>query len=188
MLIIPTNRELTFSIQTGVHSVTWEFSTCNKCLDVPEGHNSKMKVGKCSSSIQLYLGHGIIITPMKNLTKYVSMLVRQAPIESRFQSKINDNLNAEIARGAVATIQEAAEWLTYTYFFIRARLNPMVYGIDYKEARSDPTLSGYLENLCSRAAQKLDSNQMIRFDMSKCSQPITFHPCLVNQISNRCTF
>lgn len=68
---------------------------------------------------KICLGHGIIITPLKTLNKYVSMLVRQAPIESRFQSKIYDNLNAEIARGTVSTVQEAVEWLRYTYFFIR---------------------------------------------------------------------
>jgi replicative superfamily II helicase len=93
------------------------------------------------------------------------MLIRQAPIESRFQSKICDNLNAEIARGTVSTIAEAVEWLTYTYFFIRARLNPLAYGIDYKEVRTDPTLSAYLQDLCFRTAQRIDQNQMIRFDM-----------------------
>lgn len=109
-------------------------------------------------------GHGIIITPLKSLYKYVSMLIRQAPIESRFQSKILDNLNAEIARGTVTTIAEAAEWLRYTYFFIRARLNPMCYGINYHELRADPMLEMYLKDLCTDAAQRLDSRQMIRFD------------------------
>lgn len=110
-------------------------------------------------------GHGIIITPLKTLNKYVSMLVRQAPIESRFQSKIHDNLNAEIARGTVTTIAEAIEWLRYTYFFLRARINPMCYGISYQELRTNPSLDAYLEDLCFSAAQKLDNNQMIRFDI-----------------------
>ncbi|KAI6206534.1 hypothetical protein M3Y94_00923100 [Aphelenchoides besseyi] len=81
-------------------------------------------------------GHGIIITAMRNLQKYVSMLVRQAPIESKFQTKIFDNLNAEIARGSVTTLSDATEWLRYSYFYVRARKNPLVYGIDYQENAS----------------------------------------------------
>ena len=72
---------------------------------------------------------------MRNLQKYISMLVRQAPIESQFQRKIHDNLNAEIARGTVALLTDAIGWLRYTYFYVRAQKNPLVYGIDYSEVR-----------------------------------------------------
>ncbi|KAH7696485.1 Protein Y54E2A.4, partial [Aphelenchoides avenae] len=43
-------------------------------------------------------GHGVIITTLAKIPKYVGMLIRQTPIESQFQSRIHDNLNAEIAR------------------------------------------------------------------------------------------
>ncbi|KAI6180712.1 hypothetical protein M3Y98_00750700 [Aphelenchoides besseyi] len=109
-------------------------------------------------------GHGIIITAMRNLHKYVSMLIRQAPIESKFQTKIFDNLNAEIARGSVTTLSDAIEWLRYSYFYVRARKNPLVYGIDYQEVRDCPDLSSFLNDLCYSAADKLDASQMIRFD------------------------
>lgn len=42
----------------------------------------------------------------------------------------------------------------------------MVYGINYQEVRRDPMLEKYLEDLCFDAASKLDSQQMIRFDMA----------------------
>ncbi|KAI6233172.1 hypothetical protein M3Y99_00943000 [Aphelenchoides fujianensis] len=109
-------------------------------------------------------GHGVIITAHRNLQKYVSMLVRQAPIESKFQSKIFDNLNAEIARGTVTTLADATDWLRYSYFYVRARINPLVYGIDYQEIRDNPDLSAFLNDLCFGAAEKLDASQMIRFD------------------------
>ena len=67
-------------------------------------------------------------------------------------SSLYDNLNAEvyvqhfwiyalqclfviqIALGTVTSIEEAVQWLSYTYFFIRLNANPLVYGIrqDYK--------------------------------------------------------
>jgi replicative superfamily II helicase len=53
------------------------------------------------------------------------MFHRQAPIESQFQARILDNLNAEIARGAISNISEAVEWIRFTYFYIRLRKNPL---------------------------------------------------------------
>lgn len=48
-----------------------------------------------------FLGHGVILTDIDKIGKYVNMLIRQSPIESRFQTKILDNLNAEIAKGFI---------------------------------------------------------------------------------------
>ncbi|VDN52188.1 unnamed protein product [Dracunculus medinensis] len=109
-------------------------------------------------------GHGVIITWKDKMAKYIEMLTRQAPIESQFQSRLYDNLNAEIALGTVSSIGEAVEWLSYTYFFIRANKNPLAYGITYAQLRDDPNLSRFLSKLVMDAAEKLDMNQMIRYD------------------------
>uniref|UniRef100_A0A915PDR7 Activating signal cointegrator 1 complex subunit 3 n=1 Tax=Setaria digitata TaxID=48799 RepID=A0A915PDR7_9BILA len=109
-------------------------------------------------------GHGIIITWKKSMPQYLNMLLRQAPIESQFMSRIYDNLNAEISLGTVSTISEAVEWLKYTYFFIRAKLNPLAYGIPREQLEHDPDLYEYLTQMMTEAAEKLDRNQMIRFD------------------------
>ena len=39
-----------------------------------------------------------------------------------------DALNAEIALGTVANVAEGARWISYTYYAVRMRKNPMVYG------------------------------------------------------------
>ncbi|VDM95751.1 unnamed protein product, partial [Thelazia callipaeda] len=109
-------------------------------------------------------GHGIVITWKRNLSKYLNMLLRQAPIESQFISRICDNLNAEVALGTVLSISEAVEWLKYTYFFIRAKLNPLAYGIPHSHLSRDPELSDFLTHVVTEAAKKLDMNEMIRFD------------------------
>lgn len=41
-------------------------------------------------------GEGIIITNIDRLNFYVSLLTRQHQIESQFEGKIADNLNAEV--------------------------------------------------------------------------------------------
>lgn len=112
----------------------------------------------------MFSGHGVIITTAAKINRYVSMLIRQAPIESQFQKRILDNLNAEIARGTVSTIKEAVEWLRFTYFYVRARLNPLAYGLNYAELKMDLELKEFLTEFCFDAARKLDLNRMIRFD------------------------
>ncbi|KAF9245450.1 hypothetical protein BU15DRAFT_59027 [Melanogaster broomeanus] len=70
---------------------------------------------------------------------------RPAPIESQFMSKLADNLNAEVALGAVRSWDEAVQWLGYAHFsLIVARgtkvclmlKSPGLYydvGVDYEE-------------------------------------------------------
>ncbi|KAI1690567.1 sec63 brl domain-containing protein [Ditylenchus destructor] len=109
-------------------------------------------------------GHGVIITTAAKVTKYVGMLIRQSPIESQFQTRIMDHMNAEISRGTVSNLDEAVEWLRFTYFYIRARQNPLIYGINWQEVRKDPELKQFLTDLCYNSAKKLDQNKMIKFD------------------------
>ena len=41
-------------------------------------------------------GHGTIITTHDKLSHYLSLLTRQNPIESQFETCLTDNLNAEV--------------------------------------------------------------------------------------------
>ena len=46
----------------------------------------------------------------------------------RFTTGIIDALNAEIALGTVANVNDAVQWMGYTYLFVRMRKNPLQYG------------------------------------------------------------
>lgn len=37
----------------------------------------------------------------------------------------------QIALGTITNVDEAVEWLSYTYLYIRMRVNPLAYGIPY---------------------------------------------------------
>jgi antiviral helicase SLH1 len=39
-----------------------------------------------------------------------------------------DSLNAEIALGTITSVQDAIQWLGYTYLFVRMRREPFIYG------------------------------------------------------------
>ena len=39
--------------------------------------------------------------------------------------------SSQIALGTVTNVDEGVEWLSYTYLYIRMRVNPLAYGIPY---------------------------------------------------------
>lgn len=109
-------------------------------------------------------GTGILCTSNDRLDHYVSLITQQHPIESRFGSKLVDNLNAEISLGSVTNVDEAIEWLGYTYMFVRMRKNPFTYGIDWEEIANDPQLYERRRKMIVVAARRLHALQMIVFD------------------------
>lgn len=109
-------------------------------------------------------GIGMIITTYDKLNHYLSLLTNQFPIESNFIKCLADNLNAEITLGTICNIDEAIEWLSYTYLFVRMRINPQVYGCSYTDVQDDPSLERKRRELITCAARNLDKAQMIRFN------------------------
>ncbi|KAI9189074.1 putative steryl acetyl hydrolase mug81 [Blastocladiella emersonii ATCC 22665] len=106
-------------------------------------------------------GVGYILTPYEKMAKYVSAMTHQLPIESQFASSLVDNLNAEITLGTVANVDEAVQWLGYTYMYVRMRKNPVRYGIT---ADDDPALIDRRRKLVEEAARVLLVNNMIVYD------------------------
>lgn len=70
----------------------------------------------------------------------MSLFNQQLPIESQYVRTIPDNLNAEIVLGTVQTLNDAAEWLKYTYLNVRMLRNPTLYGVPLGQIDSDRDL------------------------------------------------
>ncbi|KAI4865811.1 Sec63-domain-containing protein [Hypoxylon rubiginosum] len=109
-------------------------------------------------------GIGMICTTADRLDHYLRAVTEQQPIESRFSSKLVDNLNAEVALGTVTSIPEAVQWIGYSYLFVRMQRSPMAYGIEWAEIRDDPTLVQRRRQLAIQAARTLQQSQMIIFN------------------------
>nr|CAB3223427.1 activating signal cointegrator 1 complex subunit 3 [Phallusia mammillata] len=117
-------------------------------------------------------GEGTIITTHDKLSRYLSLMTRQNPIESRFVDCMVDNLNAEITLGTVNNVEDGVKWLSYTYLFTRMRKNPLAYGIAPKVIADDPSLDKWQRDLVSTAGKKLDRAKMVRYD----ERTSYFHP------------
>eukprot|EP00118_Oscarella_pearsei_P003355 m.13994 g.13994 ORF g.13994 m.13994 type:complete len:2136 (+) comp25397_c0_seq1:78-6485(+) len=109
-------------------------------------------------------GEGILITSHSELQYYLSLLNQQLPVESQFINKLADNLNAEIVLGTVQNAKEAAQYLGYTYLYIRMLRAPTLYGVSYDEAEEDALLEKRRADLVHTAAVILDKNSLIRYD------------------------
>lgn len=110
-------------------------------------------------------GHAVIITSHDKLSHYLSLLTNQIPIESSFITYLADNLNAEIVLSTISNVAEAVEWLSYTYLFVRMKLNFQAYGLVYQTLLDDPNLEKTRKGLVDNAAKALDKARMIRYDM-----------------------
>jgi len=125
-------------------------------------------------------GEAILITTADRLSHFLRVMAVSVPIESSFETRLVDHLNAEIVLGTVSNVRDAVQWLGYTYLWIRMNKNPLAYGINHKEARNDPSLTRQHVRLITNAAKILDSCQMIRFD------PIqgTFHSTELGRVAS----
>lgn len=112
-------------------------------------------------------GLGILITTHDKLYHYISHIASQKPIESTFAQHLVDNLNAEIScTGTVSNLNEAIQWLGYTFLHVRMRKNPLVYGLEAWDPALDPALAQHRRALCLSALKSLVAAQMVVFDAS----------------------
>jgi activating signal cointegrator complex subunit 3 len=120
-------------------------------------------------------GEAHLITSHASLPRYLNLLVHQAAIESNFIKQLADHLNAEVVGGTVCNISEAAQWLQYTYLYVRMLKNPMAYGIDSTVLDSDPQLKQKTTELVQNAAKLLDERRMLRYDPKSGNLAVTDH-------------
>ncbi|GFE52758.1 sec63 domain-containing DEAD DEAH box protein [Babesia ovis] len=118
-------------------------------------------------------GRGIIITSHSKLQFYLSLNNQQLPIESQLVTNLPDLLNAEIVLGNIMTRKDCVSWLSDTYFAIRMRKEPRLYGViagsEDDEEHNDIVVTeemytARLESLAHSALLELDKHALIRYE------------------------
>jgi pre-mRNA-splicing helicase BRR2 len=109
-------------------------------------------------------GEGIILTLYSQLQYYLSLNNQQLPVESQLIKRLPDQLNAEIVLGTVANVQDAVNWLGYTYLYVRLLRAPEVYGVPEGAAEGDPSLRQFRTDMVYEAAAQLEKTGLIKFD------------------------
>lgn len=109
-------------------------------------------------------GEGIVLTQHSQLQYYLSLTNLQLPVESQLIKTLPDHLNAEVVLGTVQTIEEAMDWLSYTFLYVRMLQNPTLYSISEEALQNDPTLEIRRRDLVHTAASMLEKNHLLRYD------------------------
>lgn len=111
-------------------------------------------------------GEGIILTRHTELQYYLSLTNLQLPVESQLIKTLPDHLNAEIVLGTVQSIDEAVDWLSYTFLYVRMLQNPSLYGIQDPDVtlNNDPTLIRRRLDLVHTAATILERSLLLQYD------------------------
>ena len=107
-------------------------------------------------------GHAILIATSSVLQRYTTTLVNAEPINSKFNTRVEDFLNAEISLGTVTCKSDAMNWLRYTFMYQR-----------------DPDDSHYSQ-LLDFSINELTDNLMIRSSIATES----LHPTHLGQVAS----
>eukprot|EP00743_Colponemidia_sp_Colp-15_P009223 GILK01010071.1.p1 GENE.GILK01010071.1~~GILK01010071.1.p1 ORF type:complete len:1391 (-),score=337.99 GILK01010071.1:97-4269(-) len=74
----------------------------------------------------------LVHEPKRNF--YKKFLYEPFPVESSLAAQLPDHINAEIVSGTIGSIQQALDYLTWTYFFRRLTMNPSYYNLEEASA------------------------------------------------------
>ncbi|CAD7954207.1 unnamed protein product, partial [Amoebophrya sp. A25] len=119
------------------------------------------------------MGQATLITEKTEaMDSYLRRLNHQVAIDSKFLGTFANALNAEVAMGNLHSLQDGAEFLTYTYLYQRAKQSPVEFGLSQEQLLTDPQLKRARRTWCKladsnkEAAQKLNDARLIRVDAS----------------------
>ncbi|KAL3312269.1 activating signal cointegrator 1 complex subunit [Cichlidogyrus casuarinus] len=127
-----------------------------------------------------YDNHGKAVVMVQDTKKayYKRFLYEPFPVESYLLNVLPDHLNAEIVAGAVGSMQQALEYLTWTFFFRRLMQNPSFYGLQDVSAEA---VNDHLSQLVSNAISSLVDNYCVYYDDE---DEYTVHPTEYGQIAS----
>lgn len=91
------------------------------------------------------VGYGWVICDHSDADRYRGLLRDGKEIESRLADDIDAHLNAEIAMGTIESVEDVMGWLETTFYYVRARSQPVEYEFETLRERVRATLDSLVE-------------------------------------------
>ena len=129
------------------------------------------------------VGQAVLITTGDKLSHYLRLMTNQIPVESRFDLHLGNALNAEIALGNISTLDEAADWLRYTYLFVRFFRSPQKWGLTKADFDADSTILNKRRELIMAVASRLHDAKLIRIDGGSTPEAATFNATELGRVA-----
>ena len=97
--------------------------------------------------------------PRKNF--YRKFLYSPFPLESSLHKQLPDHVNAEIANGSITSLQQALDFLSWTYLFRRVSVNLEFYTSSASGGSENEKIVEYLSSLVMNAVEKLQEAKCV---------------------------
>ncbi|ORX87093.1 Sec63-domain-containing protein [Basidiobolus meristosporus CBS 931.73] len=91
---------------------------------------------------------------------YKKFLHEPFPVESSLHLHLEDHFSAEIVAGTIRTKQDAMDYLTWTYFYRRLKMNPTYYGL---EEVSEKGVNLFLSEMIEKSLGELVKSSCAEF-------------------------
>ena len=110
-----------------------------------------------------YDRHGVAVIMVHEPKKsfYKKFLYEPFPVESSLPEQLPDHLNAEIVGGSIRSLQDAIDYLTWTFFLRRLTQNPSYYNLTSTEPDA---VSEFLSELVGGALEALSEAGCLEID------------------------
>ncbi|MDQ2050440.1 DEAD/DEAH box helicase [Natronolimnohabitans sp. A-GB9] len=102
------------------------------------------------------VGYGWVVCDRSEADKYRRLLDDGKEIESRLAESLETHLNAEIAMGTIADVEEVMAWLETTFYYERGQSKPEEYGFPDLRRR----VRDCLEDLVDRGFVEMDGDDL----------------------------
>ena len=102
-------------------------------------------------------GVAVILTRSDKRPKYENLVAGKVPLESRLHLQLTEHINAEIGLGTITDLETAKMWLRSTFFFVRCRVNPTLYGLD----THPDSVEKMVENMCVHNLKRLQDATLV---------------------------
>ena len=132
----------------------------HRYIDYPISEILQM-FGKASRPGEDKIGRGVLMVPGVKRDYYKKFLNEALPVESHLQIYLHDAFVTEVSTKAIASTQDAIDWMTYTYFYRRLLANPSFYGLSDV---SHVGLSTFMSELVENTLKELSEAKIIDLD------------------------
>lgn len=101
------------------------------------------------------------------------------PVESTLHKVLDNHLGAEVSAGTIATMQDALDYLTWTFFFRRLHKNPSYYGLEisaeeHNTIAAQQMANDYMIELVEKSLRDLAESQCLELYPNGNVDPTSF--------------
>lgn len=132
----------------------------HRYVDVPIADIAQM-MGRASRPLLDNVGRSIIFCESSKKEYYKTFLSEPFPAESHLDQALPDHLNAEIITKRVETVQDAVDYLTWSFFYRRLTQNPNYYNL---QGVSHRHLSDHLSEVVETTIDDLVQSKCIALE------------------------